>query len=119
MMASNGGRHVDNQTIARRLTAHADSLGTRGSDLYRRRAYRTAAETLLRMEQQATTILAASGRKGLAKLPGIGTSLAEAIEQLIRTGDFTPRCRRRRPRLRCGLVELPPELAPAPTSKAS
>jgi DNA polymerase (family X) len=109
---------MDNQTIARRLTAHADSLGTRGSDLYRRRAFRTAAETLLRLDQPATEILAASGRKGLAKLPGIGASLAEAIEQLIRTGDFTPRCRRR-PRLRCGLVELPPELTPAPTSKAS
>ena len=100
---------MDNTTIARRLTAHADSLGDRGADLYRRRAFRKAAEMMLRLETPALEILTTAGRKGLAQLPGIGASLAQAIEQLIRTGEFTPRCRRRRPRLRCGLVELPPE----------
>jgi DNA polymerase/3'-5' exonuclease PolX len=99
---------MNNITIANRLTAFADALGQHGSELYRRRAYRGAAETLLRLERPAADILAQSGRKGLAALPGIGNSLAAAIEQLIRTGDFTPRPRRRRVVPRCGLVELPP-----------
>jgi DNA polymerase/3'-5' exonuclease PolX len=109
---------MDNTTIARRLTAHADSLGEKGSDLYRRRAFRRAAEAMLRLEQPARDILTETGRKGLAMLPGIGTSLAEAIEQLIQTGDFTPRQRHRRARLRCGLVELPSTTADAPTLRA-
>lgn len=101
---------MDNITIARRLTAHADALGERGSDLFRRRAFRKAAEVLLRLDRPATDILTVGGRKALAQLPGIGRSIADAIEQLILTGDFTPRERRRRPRrLPCGLVELPPE----------
>jgi DNA polymerase/3'-5' exonuclease PolX len=109
---------MDNETIARRLTAHADSLGSKGSDLYRRRAFRAAVDTLLRLDQPVTEILAAAGRKGLAKLPGIGRSLADAIEQLIRTGEFTPRTRQRRSRLRCGLVELPPEPKEPPSLRA-
>jgi DNA polymerase/3'-5' exonuclease PolX len=98
---------MDNTTLARHLTSHAAGLGDKGSDLYRRRAFRTAAEALLRMDTQAAEVLARSGRKGLAGLPGIGRSLADALEQLIRTGTYTPRTRPRRPRLRCGLVELP------------
>jgi DNA polymerase/3'-5' exonuclease PolX len=62
---------------------------------------------LLRLESEAVDLLATSGRRGLAALPGIGDSLAAAIEQLIRTGTFTPRPRRARRRLPCGLVELP------------
>src|SRR5262245_25993587 len=101
---------MDNVTIARRLMSHADTLGQHGSDLYRRRAYRNAAEVLLRLERPAKEIVEADGRSGLKALPGIGASLARVIEELILTGDFQPRPQPRlsNRRLPCGLVELRP-----------
>jgi DNA polymerase/3'-5' exonuclease PolX len=98
---------MDNHTIAQCLRTHANALGECGADLYRRRAFRRAADVLLRLDVQVAELLVSSGRQGLAELPGIGSSLADAIEQLIRTGTFVPRPRRSRPRLPCGLVELP------------
>src|SRR5437868_4556639 len=85
MTDGNGGRLMDNITLARRLTAHADALGERGAGLFRRRAFRKAAEVLLRLDRPAADILTAGGRKALALLPGIGRSIADAIDQLIRT----------------------------------
>jgi DNA polymerase (family X) len=101
---------MDNITIARRLMAHADTLGQHGSDLYRRRAFRNAAEVLLRLERPAAEIVATEGRSGLKALPGVGASLSRVIEELILTGDFQPRPRPRLKsrRLPCGLVELRP-----------
>jgi DNA polymerase (family 10) len=75
-----------NEDIARRLEEVAGLLQTQDANLYRVRAYRTAAETLRRLDRQVAEVLDAGGLLGLVKLPAIGTSLARAIEQLCRTG---------------------------------
>jgi DNA polymerase/3'-5' exonuclease PolX len=56
--------------------------------MYRIRAYRQAAQTVLGLDRPVEAIVAETGRQGLRRLPGIGSSLAEKIECLVRTGEF-------------------------------
>src|SRR5947209_4641370 len=79
---------MTNKLIAERLMAYARYLHERDPNLYRRRAYRRAAEILLRMEESVAEVIEKRGRKGLESLPGIGTHLAYTIEGLVRTGEF-------------------------------
>jgi DNA polymerase/3'-5' exonuclease PolX len=77
---------LDNETAARRLEQAARILEAQGANLYRVRAYRTAAQTLLGLERPAVELLREGGRKALLNLPGIGNRLAGTLEQLILTG---------------------------------
>jgi DNA polymerase/3'-5' exonuclease PolX len=77
---------LSNDRIARRLEEVAGLLQTQDANLYRVRAYRTAAETLRRLDRPVSLILDTEGLPGLVKLPGIGASLGRSIEQLCRTG---------------------------------
>lgn len=79
---------MDNETIAQRLLEYANYLEAREASLYRSRAYRRAAETILRLNRPAAEILAESGRDGLEQLPGIGAHLSYTIEGLVRDGEF-------------------------------
>jgi DNA polymerase (family 10) len=79
---------MDNRTIAGRLTAQAHKLETERSNLFRVKAYRRAAQTILGLDRPVETIVADQGRKGLQRLPGIGSHLAHTIENLVRTGEF-------------------------------
>jgi DNA polymerase (family 10) len=79
---------MDNRTIAQRLVAHARELEGQHVNLYRIRAYRRAAETVLGLDRPVEAIVEETGRRGLRRLPGIGSSLAEKIESLVRTGEF-------------------------------
>src|SRR5262249_11031967 len=89
---------MDNREIARRLQAYAHELDADFGNLHERRAYRQAAEAMLRLERPAAELVAAGGRKELESLPGIGSHLSYTIEALIRTGEFRthPRSRSRR-----------------------
>ena len=77
---------LDNNAVARRLEQAARILEAQRASLYRVRAYRTAAATLRALDRPAVEILREGGRRGLQKLPGVGARLAEAIEQLVLTG---------------------------------
>jgi DNA polymerase (family 10) len=79
---------MDNRTIATRLANAAHQLEGDRSNLYRIRAYRRAAEVVLGLDQPVEQIVTETGRRGLRRLPGIGTSLAETIETLVRTGEI-------------------------------
>jgi hypothetical protein len=79
---------MDNQTIAQRLLAYANYLEAREANLYRARAYRRAADTLLTLNRPAADIVAERGRDGLEELPGIGAHLSYTIEGLVRDGKF-------------------------------
>jgi hypothetical protein len=79
---------MDNATIARHLNDYANYLEGEESNVYRVRAYRRAAETILSLAQPVEEIVAGQGRAGLEALPGIGASLAYTIEGLVRTGEF-------------------------------
>jgi DNA polymerase/3'-5' exonuclease PolX len=67
---------------------HAHFLDESEPNLYRRRAYRRAAEAILRLDEPVAHILASQGRQGLEALPGIGSHLSYTIERLVQTGEF-------------------------------
>jgi DNA polymerase (family 10) len=75
---------MDNRTVARRLTIRAQTLEKDRASLFRVRAYRRAAETILSLEFPVARLLEEGGRRKLADLPGIGRGLSRTIEDLIR-----------------------------------
>lgn len=86
---------MDNRAIASRLTMHAHDLEKERESLYRIRAYRRAAQTVLGLDEPIEEIVARDGHKGLQALEGIGRHLAFTIEQLVRTGEFRTLTRKR------------------------
>lgn len=77
-----------NDQLAERLEEVAMLLEEQGANPFRVRAYRTGAETLRTTDRPVQDILKSEGRDGLMRLPGIGESLAGAIEQLVTTGQL-------------------------------
>ncbi len=78
--------HSPNAGIAGRLREAADLLSHQGANPFRVSAYRRAADTLLALPGNVDDILQRDGVDGLIALPGIGQSLAAAIEEMVRTG---------------------------------
>ncbi len=75
-----------NRDVAARLDEVAAILREQNANPFRVRAYVQAAETLRRLEQPVSEILAQDGVEGLERLPGIGESLARAIRDMVRLG---------------------------------
>ena len=75
-----------NQVIADRLLEVADLLEQQGANPFRVNAYRRAAETIAGHDEEVDIVLAREGLDGLIALPGIGRSIASAIQQMVRTG---------------------------------
>jgi DNA polymerase/3'-5' exonuclease PolX len=80
---------MDNRVIAQKLTQVARYLGEQEASLYRARAYRRAAETVLGLDEPIADIVARHGRRGLQELPGIGPGIARTIETLVHTGELS------------------------------
>jgi hypothetical protein len=79
---------MTNATIAEKLTEYANYLEAREANVYRVRAYRGAAQTVLGLDRPVSDLLVAEGRAGLEALPGIGSHLSYTIEALVKTGEF-------------------------------
>ena len=79
---------MDNRTIALKLTEYAHMLESHRANLYRIRAYRTAAQAILGLDQPLEELVREKGRRGLTRLPGVGAHLAYTLEELVRTGEF-------------------------------
>ncbi len=77
---------LDNQQIAVCLDEVAGLLESQGANVFRVRAYRSAAQILRDRPDQVHEILDREGLEGLLRLPGIGESLGRSIERLARTG---------------------------------
>lgn len=72
--------------IADRLEEAADLLEAQDANRFRVMAYRRAAGTLRGLDRDPAAILAERGLDGLVALPGIGASLARAIDEMVETG---------------------------------
>lgn len=82
--------HPDlNNQIADKLREMADVLEQQQASSFRVIAYRRAAETLERIDTNVQALLAEGGRDALVALPHIGTGIAAAIDEMVRTGRFT------------------------------
>jgi hypothetical protein len=75
-----------NLRIARRFEEVADLLEEQAANPFRVRAYRHGAEVLKRLDRSVEEILAREGIAGVDALPGIGSSLARSIRDLLQTG---------------------------------
>jgi DNA polymerase/3'-5' exonuclease PolX len=70
---------LTNQEIAQKLRQHATELARAGSNLYRVRAFRSAAMAVLGLPREVADIVARGDTKFLERVPGIGKSLADTI----------------------------------------
>jgi holliday junction DNA helicase RuvA len=70
---------LTNQEIAQKLRQHATELARAGSNLYRVRAFRSAAMAVLGLPREVADIVARGDAKSLERVPGIGKSLADTI----------------------------------------
>ena len=77
---------MENVEIAHLLSKYADLLEIQGEGLFRVLAYRKAARTVESLSQPLAQLLAEG--KDLEELPGIGKSMAEHIEEIIKTGSL-------------------------------
>ena len=78
---------MTNHSIAKKLIEHAHNLEVQKAGLYRIRAYRRAAETILGLDRQLTDIVAEHGQAGLRALPGIGPRLSRTLQKLLTIPD--------------------------------
>ncbi|HEY7511372.1 MAG TPA: helix-hairpin-helix domain-containing protein [Vicinamibacteria bacterium] len=78
-----------NQQVADKLLECAVLLEQQAASPFRVRAYRRAAAALERSAEDVHALLRREGRAGLQRLPGIGPSIAAAIEEMLRTGRWS------------------------------
>ena len=78
--------HVINQDIADKLREVADLLEQQDANPFRVNAYRRAANTIAMHLEDVTALFEREGLDGLMALPGIGRSIASAIQQIVSTG---------------------------------
>ena len=77
---------LTNEAVAERLDEVAESLEAQRANAFRVQAYRRGARTLRDLNRPVSDLMADAGEPGLLELPGIGKSLARAIDQLVHTG---------------------------------
>ncbi len=75
-----------NRHVAERLREMADLLSDQGADRFRVNAYRRGADTIAHLAEDAADLLHRAGREALIALPGVGESIAAAVEELAATG---------------------------------
>jgi putative hydrolase len=86
-----GEEHEDlstsiNQQVAAKLREAADVLEQQAANPFRVGAYRRAAETVDRLDEDLGALVANAGADALIELPHIGTGIAAAIDEILRTG---------------------------------
>ena len=75
-----------NQSVAGKLRELADLLELQNANPFRVSAYRRAADTIAAYPRDLGNVLAQAGPEGLTALPGVGRSIAAAIQEILRTG---------------------------------
>ncbi|CAN5389374.1 helix-hairpin-helix domain-containing protein [soil metagenome] len=89
MNQQNENRQLSNQAIAEHFERVAEMLEAKNNaNPFRVEAYRNAAATLRELKQPVQELLAGGGVEALRRLPGIGESLGNSIEQLAQTGQL-------------------------------
>lgn len=78
-----------NRDVADLLRQGADLYEQQGDNPYRVNAYRRAAEVVASLHQDLARLLEQEGIQGLVKLPSIGSGIAAAIQQIVRTGRWS------------------------------
>ena len=77
-----------NQLVADKLRQAADLLEQQNANPFRVNAYRRGADTVAALAEPVTKVLEAKGVDGLVALPTIGRGIANAIDEIVRTGSW-------------------------------
>jgi hypothetical protein len=80
---------VVNKKIAEKLGEAADILEQQSANPFRINAYRRAADTVARLEEDLRDLVDRRGVEGLIALPAIGRGIASAIYEMIVTGRWS------------------------------
>jgi hypothetical protein len=75
-----------NEDVAGRLEEAAGLLAAHGTDHWRVRAYRRAAESVRRWPEPVDVTYRRDGIEGLTRIPDVGHSIARAIRELVTRG---------------------------------
>jgi DNA polymerase (family X) len=75
-----------NAVIAAKLRQAADILAAQSADPFRVRAYRNAAQSLLALSEDIRVLAESGGREVIVAIPGVGTSIAASIIEMLTTG---------------------------------
>ena len=78
---------MENVEVARVLNEYADLLDIQGENPFRVRSYRNAAQTVAGLSQPVAHLIEAG--EDLQQLPGIGSSMAEHIKEILDTGTLS------------------------------
>ncbi|TFG35330.1 MAG: hypothetical protein E4H47_01720 [Parcubacteria group bacterium] len=76
---------MTNQKIAEILNETGDLLDIKGATFFKIRAYKKAAKSLEDLKESVSEIYSKNGIKGIKQIPGIGKSIAEKIEEYLKT----------------------------------
>lgn len=87
---------ISNRFVSEKLSEVADLLEKQGANRFRVRAFREAAFQVANMSRPVAQILAEGSCQALVDLPYIGTSIAAAIEEMVKTGQLSLIARLRR-----------------------
>jgi len=82
---------MSNNEIADKLRERARDLWNRRKNLYRVKAYRRAAEMLLRLDRPVEELFHERGEPALKAIPGIGGRLAKTIAHFLESGQLPER----------------------------
>lgn len=75
---------IRNAAVAELLQRYAAALAASGVDRFKVKAYRRAAETVERLREDVSDLVKRGG--DLRTLPGVGTAISAAIEEIVRSG---------------------------------
>jgi putative hydrolase len=80
------GSSSRNAAVAALLREAADLLDQQRANPFRARAYRAAAETVAGLDEDVEDLVAREGLDGLLALPGVGSGIAAAIHEILKSG---------------------------------
>jgi DNA polymerase/3'-5' exonuclease PolX len=100
------GEAMENVEIARVLNHYADLLDIEDENPFRVRSYRKAAQTVEGLSRPVAQLIEAG--TDLTKLPGIGGSMAEHIQEILHTGTLAALADKRQefPETQTALLQL-------------
>jgi DNA polymerase/3'-5' exonuclease PolX len=78
-------KEITNKQISQILEEIAELLEIEGVK-FKPKAYKIAAKTIENLEKKLTEIYQKEGKVGLQKIKGIGKSIAQKIEEILKTG---------------------------------
>ncbi|MCW5876884.1 MAG: DNA polymerase/3'-5' exonuclease PolX [Anaerolineales bacterium] len=100
---------MTNKELADVFALVADLLEIKGEVIYKTLAYRKAAESLTGLGRDVNDIWKQGGMKALLEIPGVGTAIAEKIDELLETGQlqFLEKLKKEVPAELAELLQIP------------